>query len=236
MFQFSLDGTGLHEDVLDEAEHILCHTFQKRYLLESALTHPSAAKHTKTSYNYERLEFLGDSILGAVIALELFTRFPDIEEGGLTRIKVSLVAGHMLSKVADELGLGNLIIFGDSEQGTKGRGMHSALENVYEACVAALYLDGGIDSARTFILRTLGPYIDEDLANVPESPKSGLQEYLQARKMKPEYKILEESGPPHDRFFRAGVFLEGKLIGKGEGHSKKEAEAAAATAALGALK
>ena len=236
MTETSTFGKGLHEDALNKAEEILQHKFEQRYLLESALTHPSAAKHTKTSHNYERLEFLGDSILGAIIAHELFMLFPNIEEGGLTRIKVCLVAGSMLSKVAQEQGLGELIIFGESEQGTQGRGMHSALENVYEACVAALFLDGGLSCTKSFILRTLGPYIDENLADVPESPKSALQEILQAKKQKPLYKILEETGPAHNKMFSAGVYLEGKLIGKGSGHSKKEAEAAAASAALKTLK
>ncbi len=236
MTEESCFGKGLFEDSLDAAEDILGHKFTNRYLLESALTHPSAAKHTENSHNYERLEFLGDSILGAIIANEIFTRFPNIEEGGLTRIKVSLVAGTTLSKVAADLGIGELIIFGDSEQGTKGRGLHSALENVYEACVAALFLDGGIQCAHDFVLRTLGPYINEDLAAVPESPKSSLQEILQANKTKPEYKILEEVGPPHNRLFRAGVYVDGKLAGTGSGHSKKEAEAAAASAALKSLK
>ena len=229
-------GKGLFEDSLNKAEKILEHKFKDRCLLESALTHPSAAKHTKSSHNYERLEFLGDSILGAIISNEIFRRFPDIEEGGLTRIKVSLVAGSTLSKVSAGLGIGDLIIFGDSEQGTKGRGLHSALENVYEACVAALFLDGGIECAHNFVLRTLGPFVNANLADVPESPKSSLQEILQAKKQKPEYEILEESGPPHDRKFKAGVFVDGKLVGKGSGHSKKEAEAAAATAALKTLK
>lgn len=221
-----------HKDKVEQAQKILDREFYCPGLLQVALTHPSYAKHAKTTNNYERMEFLGDSILGAIIAEEIFGRFPDLEEGGLTRIKVSLVSGASLSKVCGELGLGECIIFGDSEAGTKGRGLHSALENVYEAIVAALYLDGGWDVAREWIMLTLGPHISHDIATEPESPKSSLQEYLQARKRKPTYKITDITGPPHDRVFQAAVYCEDELIGTGEGHSKKSAEAAAAQMAL----
>ena len=221
-----------HEVNLDRAEQIIGRKFTNRGLLQVALTHPSYGKHTKVSNNYERLEFLGDSILGFIIAEETFGRFPDLEEGGLTRIKVSLVSGASLSDVCGKEGIGECIIFGDSEAGTKGRGMHSALENVYEALVAALYLDGGIEAARDWILRTLGPHISRDIATEPESPKSSLQEYLQARRKKPYYKITDIIGPPHDRVFQAEVYCDEQTLGAGEGHSKKAAEAAAAAQAL----
>lgn len=220
---------------LERAEQIIGRPFANRGLLQVALTHPSYGKHTKVSNNYERLEFLGDSILGFIIAEETFGRFPDLEEGGLTRIKVSLVSGASLSKVCGDEGLGECIIFGDSEAGTKGRGLHSALENVYEAIVAALYLDGGIEAARDWVLRTLGPHISRDIATEPESPKSSLQEYLQARRKKPYYKITGIDGPPHDRVFQAQVYCDDDVLGMGEGHSKKAAEAAAAAEALKAL-
>lgn len=217
---------------LDRAEKIIGREFTNRGLLQVALTHPSYGKHTKVTNNYERLEFLGDSVLGFIIAEETFGRFPDLEEGGLTRIKVSLVSGASLSKVSAEEGIGECIIFGDSEAGTQGRGLHSALENVYEAIVAALYLDGGIEAARDWVLRTLGPHISRDIATEPESPKSSLQEYLQARRKKPYYKITDIIGPPHDRVFQAAVYCDEDCIGTGEGHSKKAAEAAAAKEAL----
>lgn len=220
---------------LDKAEKIIGREFFNRGLLQVALTHPSYGKHTRSTNNYERLEFLGDSILGFIIAEETFGRFPDLEEGGLTRIKVSLVSGASLSKVCGYEGLGDCIIFGDSEAGTKGRGLHSALENVYEAIVAALYLDGGIDAAREWVLRTLGPHISRDIATEPESPKSSLQEYLQARRKKPYYRITDIIGPPHDRIFQAEVYCDDETLGVGEGHSKKAAEAAAAAQALKAL-
>lgn len=220
---------------LEQAQRVLGYSFKDTELLSAALTHPSKAKHTATTHNYERLEFLGDSILGAVIANELFCRYPDLDEGGLTRIKVSLVAGSTLSKVADDLGLAEAIIFGESETGTDCRGMHSALENVFEALVAALFLDGGLDLARTWILDTLGPHISKDIAAEPESPKSSLQEYLQARQKKPVYEITGQDGPPHDRTFFARVLVDDEELGSGQGRSKKEAEAAAAAVALEVL-
>ena len=142
--------------------------------------------------------------------------------------KTKVSKAYMTLALPVVLGLGECIIFGDSEAGTQGRGLHSALENVYEAIVAALYLDGGIDIAREWVMRTLGPHISRDIATEPESPKSSLQEYLQARRRKPTYRITDIIGPPHDRVFQAAVYCGDELIGTGEGHSKKAAEAAAA--------
>ena len=125
------------------AEKILDHEFTDRKLLRSAITHPSAVEGEPVSASYERLEFLGDSILGSVVALALFRTYPDFDEGKLTRLKVSLVSGMTLSDVGQELGIDQIIVFGASETGTGARGLHSALENVYESLVGALYLDAG---------------------------------------------------------------------------------------------
>ena len=126
-------------------ESICGHQFRNRDLVLAAITHPSAAERLPVSASYERLEFLGDSILGAIVATDLFERFGDMDEGELTRLKIALVSGKQLSAVAEGLGIGECIIFGESEKGTGARGMHSALENVYESVVGALYLDGGYD-------------------------------------------------------------------------------------------
>ncbi len=130
------------------AEKILGRTFTDRELLRLALTHPSAVENGVEGF-YERLEFLGDSVLGFIISEEAFRRFPDMREGGMTRIKVSLVAGSVLSAVARDLGLADALIVGDSERGTGGRGLTSALENTYEALTAAIYLDAGLDVGAT---------------------------------------------------------------------------------------
>ena len=132
---------------LARAQEILGHEFNNKVLLRAALTHPSAVEGQPVSASYERLEFLGDSILGAVVARSLFESYPEFDEGKLTRLKVSLVSGATLSEVSHELGIDDIIIFGASETGTGARGLHSALENVYESLVGALYLDAGWDVA-----------------------------------------------------------------------------------------
>jgi ribonuclease-3 len=212
------------------------HTFTDRHLVLRALTHPSAVEDRNPDAYYERLEFLGDSVLGMIIADEIYRRFPSMTEGGMTRIKVSLVSGRVLAKVARDLGLAEAIVFGDSERGTGGRGLASALENVFEALTAALYLDAGIETTRAWVLTTLGPLILEEAAASPENPKSALQEITQARGEAPSYRTIAQQGPPHDRTFTAQVEVGGTVLGEGTGHSKKEAEAAAALAALETLK
>ena len=217
------------------AEGILGYSFNDKNLLLAAITHPSATEGKPVTYSYERLEFLGDAILGAIVSNEAFHRFSDIDEGGLTRIKVSLVAGSCLADVAQSLGFANIIIFGHSESGTHGRGLHSALENVYEAVVAALYLDGGIEAAQRFVAQTLIPRMSIDLANAPTNPKSELQERLQEDGITPVYKIIETQGPPHDRTFVSQVYAGEQALAQGVGRSKKEAESQAAKSTLARL-
>lgn len=219
-----------------EAERICGHHFEHQELIAAALTHPSAAEGKSVSASYERLEFLGDSILGAIVATDLFERFPDMDEGALTQAKISLVSGKMLSSVAEKLGVAPLIVMGESEKGTGARGMHSALENVYEALVGALYLDAGYRVTHEFVMRTLGPEVSPALARKPISPKSRLQEVAQ-RDMRcgPEYKLVAEEGPAHDPTFTSVVMVDGRRIGRGSGPSKKSSESAAAIDALVSL-
>ena len=218
---------------LARAEKICDHEFQDKLLLRRALTHPSAVEGEPVGSSYERLEFLGDSILGAIVARALYEAYPSLDEGRLTRLKVSLVAGFTLSEVADELGIGSYIFFGASETGTGARGLHSALENVYESLVGALFLDGGWDVAEAFILRTLKPHLATERAERPENPKSYLQECVQRDGMaSPSYKLVSTEGPAHAPTFTAVVLIDGARQGRGSGSSKKEAEAAAALDAL----
>lgn len=223
------------EQKLARAQEILDYRFDSEHLLLSAITHPSATEGKSVKYSYERLEFLGDSILGAIVAAIAFHRFHDLDEGGLTRIKVALVSGASLSDVADRLGFADVIVFGSSETGTGKRGLHSALENVYEAVVAALYLDGGIGAAQEFVERTLIPRMSLDMAREPENPKSALQEKLQEDGITPTYKLVETQGPPHDRTFVAQVFAGSKGLARGQGRTKKEAESQAAKSTLARL-
>ncbi len=220
------------QNKLARAQEILDYRFDSEHLLLSAITHPSATEGKAVKYSYERLEFLGDSILGAIVAAIAFHRYHDLDEGGLTRIKVALVSGASLSEVAARLGFADIIVFGSSETGTGKRGLHSALENVYEAVVAALYLDGGIEAARAFVEDTLVPRMSMDMAREPENPKSALQEKLQEDGITPTYKLVEMQGPPHDRTFVAQVFAGTQGMARGTGRTKKEAESQAAKSTL----
>ncbi len=221
---------------IEHIERICNHTFANRELITAAITHPSAVEHLPVSASYERLEFLGDSILGAIVATDLFERFRDMDEGKLTRLKISLVSGKTLSRVSEELGIGECIVFGESEKGTGARGLHAALENVYESVVGALYLDGGYDVTHEFVSRTLGPHMVPELAERPVSPKSRLQEITQ-REMRcaPEYRLVDEQGPAHSPTFTSVVLVEGRRVGRGVGSSKKEAESVAAADAIARL-
>ena len=227
--------TAEQSEKLERAEEILGYTFKEKQFILSAITHPSATEGRSVRYSYERLEFLGDSVLGAIVADAAFERFHELDEGGLTRIKVALVSGASLSDVASGLGFADIIVFGSSETGTGKRGLHSALENVYEAVVAALYLDGGTDVARDFIYRTLIPRMSEELALEPENPKSALQEKLQEDGITPTYKLVETQGPPHDRTFVAQVYAGDQGLARGTGRTKKEAESQAAKSTLARL-
>ncbi len=220
---------------LARAEEILGYEFKEKQFILSAITHPSATEGKSVKYSYERLEFLGDSILGAIVASVAFERFHDLDEGGLTRIKVALVSGASLSDVASGLGFADVIVFGSSETGTGKRGLHSALENVYEAVVAALFLDGGLNAALAFVERTLIPRMSVEMAMEPENPKSALQEKLQEDGITPTYKLVETQGPPHDRTFVAQVFAGSQGLARGTGRTKKEAESQAAKSTLARL-
>lgn len=217
------------------AQDLLGHSFSDRTLLERALTHPSSSDGPEDFEDYERLEFLGDAVLSLVVVEEVFRRFPDLPEGVMTKMKIALVSGTTLSAVAEEMGLESLIRVGLSEMGTDRRGLTSALENVYEALVGALYLDAGLPAVRLFILRTLGDRFGQDAIEGLEHPKSILQEILQARRTVPVYAVRAIEGPPHDCVFEVVVSVDGEEVGVGSGRSKKEAESAAAAHALETL-
>ena len=227
-----MEYTKEQRNKIERIQEILQYRFNDEAIVLYAITHPSAIEGKPVRYSYERLEFLGDAVLGTIVVHAAFSSFPELDEGGLTRIKVSLVSGSTLSKLAEDLGFKDVIVFGSSETGTGKRGMHSALENVYEAVVGALYLDGGMPAASAFVERTLIPHMDRSQALRPENPKSMLQEKLQEHGVTPTYELLSMEGPPHDRTFEAQVFAERIAMGKGIGKSKKEAEANAAKQSL----
>ncbi|MDO5710096.1 MAG: ribonuclease III, partial [Coriobacteriales bacterium] len=198
-------------------EDIIGHQFQNKDLIASAITHPSAAEGMPVSTSYERLEFLGDAILGAIIAREVYERFPGMDEGQLTDLKIALVSGKMLSGLSDELGLAEYIVFGVSELGTNSRGMKSALEDVFEAIVGALYVDGGYDAAHEFVMRMLGEYMVPETIQRFMNPKTHLQEITQKGNIRktPTYRLETSDGPAHARVFTSVALLDGRRIGRG---------------------
>jgi len=216
---------------LERAEELLGHRFTDRALLQQALTHASATEGNPED-DYERLEFLGDAVLGFVIADYVFARYPALPEGDLTKLRVSVINGSFLSEVMGERGFAELIIFGASEQGIGSRGLPSALEDIYESCTAALYLDGGLDVAKRWVMDSLGPYLTLDLLRTAVSPKSQLQEVMQERGRQVSYRIVATEGPAHAPRFTAAALVDGAEKARADGSSKKEAESAAAALVL----
>lgn len=221
---------------LDTAQEVVGHRFADVSLLDAALTHPSYAEERAGSTGYERLEFLGDAVLGLVVVEECYRRFPDLSEGVMTKIKIAVVSGTVLTAAADALGLSALLRLGEGERRNAVRGRASALENAFEAVVGAIYLDAGYEQARQFVLRTLGDRIVEEIAVDEEHPKSALLELVQARGLATQFSIEGSEGPPHERVFNASVTVGGELLGTGSGRSKKEAEMNAAAQALAHLR
>lgn len=212
-------------------ERVLGHTFQDKALLETALTHTSFANEARhgTKHN-ERLEFLGDSVLSIVVAEYLFTH-SSLPEGDLTRMRASLVYEAALFTFAQKIGLGRWLRLGHGEEMGGGRTRPSVVSDAFEAVIAALYLDGGIDAARAFIL----PFVTSALTkqSAEEDYKTKLQEVVQQNPSERlRYVVASQTGPDHDKHFVVEVHLNSNCIGSGEGHSKKQAEQAAAKEAL----
>jgi ribonuclease-3 len=216
------------------AEDITGHAFSDCDLLRRALTHPSV-EQAEPLRSYERLEFLGDAVIAFVVSDRAYEMFPELREGELTRIRIGAVAGTTLSVVARELGLDRAVDIGNREMRETGRGIDSALENAFEALVAALYLDAGLEAARQFVVSSLEPYIRPDMT-VPEHPKSALMELATAAGKRVTFDIVSAEGPPHEVVFTADAVVDGVVMGTGVGRSKKQAETIAAEQALASLK
>jgi ribonuclease-3 len=212
-------------------EEIVGHTFSDKSLIEQAFTHPSAVEANPLK-SYERLEFLGDAVVGLCVAEYAFTHWPDLREGDLTKMRVAVVNGTFLAEKQAEQGFSDLIVFGASELGQSARGMNSALEDSFESLVGALYLDAGFDVASRWVLGCLGSYVNPDVAVQATNPKSELQEIVQKYNSIVEYRIINSSGPAHAPKFVAEVLIDGEPRAQAKGASKKEAEAAAAAEAL----
>ena len=224
---------------MQELEKKLNYTFRDPALLSEALSHSSYAnEHRGARLNSnERLEFLGDSVLGFVTAEFLFTRHPDLPEGDLTRIRAALVCEQSLYEVARKLDLGRYLKLGRGEESGGGRERTSILADATEAVFAAVYLDGGIRAASDLIHRVLlCAEREEAVEERRRDYKTALQELVQRQADQTlTYRMVGEQGPDHAKVFSAEVLLNGTAIGSGSGHSKKEAEQAAARSALGVL-
>jgi ribonuclease-3 len=218
-------------------EDRLGYRFRQPELIERALTHRSLANEDATGaiLDNESLEFLGDAVLGFTIADLLFRRFPEYDEGQKSKVKSLLVSTTTLAKLARQLQLGEFLMLGRGEEKTGGRRKQALLADGYEAVIAAIYLDGGVDAARAFILQQFGPLIEE--VRQPgfggRDYKSSLQEYLQAHDLGlPDYHVASESGPDHRKLFQVEVRVQGEVVAQAAGRSKKEAEQEAARLAL----
>jgi ribonuclease-3 len=220
-------------------QKIIGHPFKNPELLNEAITHPSIA-HERGGENgrhNQRLEFLGDAVLQLVLTDRVFKLYADLPEGKLTQIRAHLANRHTLFRRAQAIELGKYLLLGKGEEGSGGRERLSNLADAFEALLGAIYLDGGIRAARKFILAQFA----DEFANIKQTtprqnPKGRLQELLQAHSPNgPSYRVVHESGPDHSKYFEMAVEWEGREIGRGNGSSKKQAETAAAEAALAAL-
>jgi len=227
-------------DEFGPLQQALGYRFRDRGLLEHAMTHTSRANEDVSGgvRDNESMEFLGDALLGFVIADMLFRDFPEFDEGEKSKTKASLVSTTALARQAERLGLGDHLLLGRGEEKTGGRRKQALLADGYEALIAAIYLDGGIDPARTFIQRQFESLIDEARrtgahATFTEDYKSALQEWLQSHdRGLPVYRLASELGPAHRRRFEVEVLVSGLAVARAEGKSKKEAAQAAAKEAL----
>jgi len=220
---------------IEQCEKKLGLTFANRALLEQALVHGSLVNESGVSdmSSNERLEFLGDAVLGLVMADELYTTRPTDPEGRLTNLRAAVVRRQTLATVAASLDLGDCLKLGKGEEATGGRSKASNLANALEAVIGAAYLDQGYDAARALVLRHLGPQLELALHDeYATNYKALLQEYLQARdEPLPRYHTIGTEGPDHSKQFTVEVLLRGESIGEGTGRTKKSAETAAARSA-----
>jgi len=234
-------------DEFRAVEEALEYRFSDPGLLEHALTHRSRAHEDASGgvLDNESLEFLGDAVLGFVVANRLFRECPDWDEGQKSKAKAMLVSTTMLARIGDGLGLGDHLLLGRGEEKTGGRRKRSLIADTFEAVVAAVYLDGGVEAAEAFIERWFREALDAVRggavaragAGLQQDYKSALQEALQARELGlPRYRLVEETGPAHRKVFESEVAVGEQPLGRGAGPNKKESEQRAAQQALERLR
>ena len=227
---------------LDELQRRIGYRFRDPQLLKQALTHSSYSNETGARTHHllcnERLEFLGDSVLSLITSEYLYQNFPGLPEGDLTRIRAATVCEGALASYAGKLELGEFLLLGKGERQSGGAQKPAVIADAFEAVLAAIYLDVGDQNALRTVAEFLLPFIREAVAALPDvggyhtDSKSRLQEFVQKDKGTPEYRLISESGPDHNKTFVVEVYLDSNCIGRGQGHSKKHAEQAAAKAAL----
>jgi ribonuclease III len=225
---------------INQLQSTLGIVFNDPALLKLALTHSSFINENPGTapVSYERLEFLGDAVLGLVIAEKLYHDLSGAPEGELTRLRAALVRRETLAQIANSFSLGEYLYLGVGEEAGGGRQKPINLAGAFESLIAAIYLDKGLETARTFILNSFGPQVHQQAGQAAGANyKSKLQEVMQAeRQITPEYQITSASGPDHDRNFTVEVRVGEEVLGQGSGKSKKSAEMEAARAALKNLK
>ncbi|NCC66892.1 MAG: ribonuclease III [Clostridia bacterium] len=220
---------------MDELENKLGYQFRDRALLSTALSHSSYANENRGQVreSNERLEFLGDAVLGQVTASYLYLAYPGMPEGQMTRLRAELVCEQSLHNVAKQIELGNYIKLGKGEEHTGGRQRPSILADAVEALIAAMYLDGGLEIAKAFIDRYILSLAEVRVEHPLGDYKTELQEYIQRKPGQIlQYEMVSESGPDHAKEFTVSVLLNGEAIGEGVGRTKKEAEQLAAKCAI----
>ena len=220
------------DDRLDRLQSVLGYTFRDPNLLRLALTHRSAANEAGTAHN-ERLEFLGDAVVGLVCAAWLYGELPDDAEGELARRKSSLVSSKALALVAKDLEVGQLLELGLGERRSGGRGKGSLLANAMEAIIGAVYLDGGLEPAARFLESRFRELFESHPELDAQDAKTRLQEALQARgSTLPSYRHVDETGPDHAKRFHVELWIDRRKVAVAEGRTKKSAEHRAALQAL----
>lgn len=221
---------------IKEFQDIIKYKFKKINIINEALIHSSYSNECRNKYNYnnERLEFLGDSVLSIVVSEYIYLKYNNLPEGELTKIRANVVCEPSLAHQAKSINLGKYLLLGKGEEVTGGRDRISILADTFEAIIGALYLDGGIEIARKFILNMLEDSIKlASTGNLFRDYKTDLQELLQSKfDDKISYRVVSEIGPDHDKTFEVEVVLGNKVLGKGQGKNKKEAEQSAAKKAL----
>lgn len=227
-------------NILKEFQEIIGYKFSNEEYLKVALTHSSFAHENKdknTKFN-ERLEFLGDSVLGLIVSKYIFENYPELPEGKLTKMRAAVVCEKALYECAVNIDLGKYIILGKGEEHTGGRTRPSILSDAYEALIAAIYLDSNLDVVREWVLGQLYEAVNAAAkGKISKDFKTEFQEEAQKRgDVNISYRVVGESGPDHRKSFVVNAYLNGKLMGEGEGTSKKKAEQNAAKNALQAIR